>query len=171
MLGIKAGRSHASCKMPHHEDVAMRHGTHHPPFRGVRHLSHKSGSDDYGAKRLLCSGNCRLGKAHNHWSPLPEAIMTLFGWLAVIASVVYQLLSDEAINAIFRWSAHRCGVSDGVDRNCHRPTPHRFWIWWLQLNRACLMVAFAVQPFHQQFHVHEPVEDRQDARIRRPRSP
>ena len=45
-------------------------------------------------------GGLFLIVGHNHWSPLPAAIITLFGWVAVIESAAYLLLSDEAVEGI-----------------------------------------------------------------------
>lgn len=39
---------------------------------------------------------------HNVWSPLPAAIITLFGWMATIEAAAYMLLPDETIE---KWVA------------------------------------------------------------------
>ena len=33
--------------------------------------------------------------AHNVWSPLPAALVTLLGWVALIKSIAYLLLPDK----------------------------------------------------------------------------
>jgi hypothetical protein len=38
--------------------------------------------------------------AHNVWSPLPAAIVTIVGWLAVIESLAYLLLPDAKIASL-----------------------------------------------------------------------
>ena len=40
--------------------------------------------------------------AHNLWSPLPAAIVTLFGWVALIESITYLLLPDESVDGLLR---------------------------------------------------------------------
>jgi hypothetical protein len=35
--------------------------------------------------------------AHNHWSPLPAAIITLLGWMAIFESTIYLFLSDRLV--------------------------------------------------------------------------
>jgi hypothetical protein len=40
--------------------------------------------------------------AHNMWSPLPAAIVTLFGWVALIESITYLLLPDESVDGLLR---------------------------------------------------------------------
>jgi hypothetical protein len=35
--------------------------------------------------------------AHNVWSPLPAAILTIIGWMAVIEGLVYLLLPDAGV--------------------------------------------------------------------------
>ena len=37
---------------------------------------------------------------HNVWSPLPAAIISLLGWIAVIEGGLYLLLPDEAVEGI-----------------------------------------------------------------------
>jgi hypothetical protein len=37
---------------------------------------------------------------HNHWSPLPAAIITLLGWMAVLEGTVYLLLPDGWVSKI-----------------------------------------------------------------------
>jgi hypothetical protein len=39
---------------------------------------------------------------HNVWSPLPAAIITLFGWIALIESVCYMLLPDETVDGLIK---------------------------------------------------------------------
>jgi len=42
-----------------------------------------------------------LVMAHTVWSPLPAAIITLFGWIAAIEAAAYLVLPDNAIAALF----------------------------------------------------------------------
>jgi len=39
---------------------------------------------------------------HNVWSPLPAAIISLLGWMAVIEGTAYLLLPDEAIERLMK---------------------------------------------------------------------
>lgn len=39
---------------------------------------------------------------HNVWSPLPAAIITVFGWMAVLEAASYLLLPDETIERFVR---------------------------------------------------------------------
>lgn len=34
---------------------------------------------------------------HNRWSPLPAAIITMLGWMAVLESTIYLFLSDRLV--------------------------------------------------------------------------
>ena len=40
--------------------------------------------------------------AHNMWSPLPAAIVTLLGWAALIESVAFLLLPDQSVERLFQ---------------------------------------------------------------------
>lgn len=37
---------------------------------------------------------------HNEWSPLPAALISLFGWLALIESAVYLMLPHRVVEAL-----------------------------------------------------------------------
>jgi hypothetical protein len=40
--------------------------------------------------------------AHNVWSPLPAAFISLFGWVAVIEGTAYLLLPDEPLERLLK---------------------------------------------------------------------
>ena len=37
---------------------------------------------------------------HNVWSPLPAAIISLFGWIAVIEAIAYLVLPDDTLERV-----------------------------------------------------------------------